>query len=119
MKQTIAIYILLNISRSKRNQAMKFDQLIEYNVRNIFLEKSYTKWGEETILGTFSKKSKLTLSLDQYSKVLRSLFFIVSLVEGYRYILNLSCRPLGFTSYKAFLKNKKRSGTNLPASFSA
>ena len=28
---------------------MKFGQLIEYNVRNIFLEKSYTKCGRETI----------------------------------------------------------------------
>ena len=31
------IYILANISGSKGNQAMKFCQLIEYNVRNIFL----------------------------------------------------------------------------------
>ena len=38
---TIAINILLNISRSKDNQTMKFGQLIEY-IRNIFLEKSYT-----------------------------------------------------------------------------
>ena len=28
---------------------MKFDQLIEYNTRNVFLEKSYTKCGGETI----------------------------------------------------------------------
>ena len=35
---------------------MKFSQLIEYNMRNIFLEKSYTKLGEETILtGSFLK----------------------------------------------------------------
>ena len=26
---------------------MKFDQLIEYNMRNIFLEKSYAKYGGE------------------------------------------------------------------------
>ena len=38
---TISIYILTNISRSKDNQAMKFVQLIAYNVRNVFLEKSY------------------------------------------------------------------------------
>ena len=31
----------------------------------------------------------------------------------------LSCRPLIFISYKAFLKNKKRSGTSLLATFSA
>ena len=39
-KQIITIHILLNISRRKGNQSMKFDQLIEYNVRNIFLQKS-------------------------------------------------------------------------------
>ena len=36
-----------------------------------------------------------------------------------RYILKLSCRTLVITTYKAFLKNKKRSGTSLSASFSA
>ena len=35
-QQIIAIHILPNISGSKRNQAMKFGQLIEYNMRNIF-----------------------------------------------------------------------------------
>ena len=30
------MYILPNISRRKGNQAIKFDQLIEYNMRNIF-----------------------------------------------------------------------------------
>ena len=44
------------ISRSKDNQKMKFAQLIEYNMRNIFLEKSYTKYGEETFPRLFSKK---------------------------------------------------------------
>ena len=37
---------------------MKFCQLIEYNMRNIFLEKLYTKCGRRTILKPFSKKSK-------------------------------------------------------------
>ena len=37
-KQTIAIHTRPNISRSKGNQAMKLDQLIEYNMRNIFLK---------------------------------------------------------------------------------
>ena len=32
--------------------AMKFDQLIEYNMRNMFLEKSWTKCGRETRPGT-------------------------------------------------------------------
>ena len=36
--QTIAIHILANISRSKRNQTMKFGQLIEYNRKPFFLK---------------------------------------------------------------------------------
>ena len=64
--QTFAIHILPNISRNKGNQTMKFiGQLIEYNVRNIFLEKSYTKCGGETIPRPFSKKSILDIPPDQ------------------------------------------------------
>ena len=44
-KQAIAIHILPYISRNKYNQTNKFGQLIEYNMRNIFIEKSYTKRG--------------------------------------------------------------------------
>ena len=55
---------------------MKFGQLIEYNMRNIFLEKSYTKCGGETISRPFSKKLKLSMSLHQYSKVLYILFLL-------------------------------------------
>ena len=47
-KQKIAMY-MPNISRSKGNQTMKLSQLIEYNMRNIFLRKSYTKCGGESI----------------------------------------------------------------------
>ena len=44
---------------------MIFGQLIEYNMRNIFLEKSYTKYGGETSPRPFSEKLKLSISLDQ------------------------------------------------------
>ena len=37
--QTIAMHRLPNISQRKGNQTRKFGQLIEYNKRNIFLEK--------------------------------------------------------------------------------
>ena len=40
-KQTITIHILPNISRGKFSQTMKFSRLMEYNVRNIFLQKSW------------------------------------------------------------------------------
>ena len=45
--------------------------------------------------------------------------FIVCSVECYQNIWKLICRPLAFTSYKAFLKSRKRSGTSLRASVSA
>ena len=56
-KKTIAIHILPNIPRRKDNQTTKIDLLIEYNMRNIFLEKSYTKCDGETIPRPFFKKS--------------------------------------------------------------
>ena len=37
--QTITIHILTNNSLSKDNQTMKFGQLLEYNKRNIFIQK--------------------------------------------------------------------------------
>ena len=42
-KKTVVIHVLSNISRSKGDQTMKFGQLIEYNTRNVFLNKSCTK----------------------------------------------------------------------------
>ena len=81
---------------------MKFGQLIEYNMRNIFLVKSYIKHGGESIHKPFSKRSKLSISLDLQSKVLYSLLLLNFQVKGYRYVLKLSCRPVTFTSYEAF-----------------
>ena len=47
-RQTITVQILPNISKNKDNHAMKFGQLIEYNVRNIFHQKLWEKWGKKT-----------------------------------------------------------------------
>ena len=44
---------------------MKSGQLIEYNMKNIFVEKSYTEYAGETIPRRLSKKSKLSISQDQ------------------------------------------------------
>ena len=44
---------------------MKSGLLIEYNMKNIFLEKLYTECGGKTVPIPFSKKSKLSISLDQ------------------------------------------------------
>ena len=56
--------ILPDILRSKGNQTTKFGQLA-YDIKNIFVEKSYTECGGETIPGPFStKKLNLGFSLD-------------------------------------------------------
>ena len=70
-QQTIAMHILSNLLRSKGNQAIEFGLLIEHNMRNIFPQKSYTHWVGVTIPRPFRKisKSKLSISLDQKSKV--------------------------------------------------
>ena len=62
---------------------MKFGQLIECNMRNIFLEKSFKKCGGETSPRPFSEKLKLAISLDQWSKGFVQFVFIVWQGEGY------------------------------------
>ena len=44
---------------------MKFGPLIECNMRNIILEKSYTKYDGETSPRPFFEKLKLSISLDK------------------------------------------------------
>ena len=44
-------------------------------MRNIFLEKSCTEYGGETSPRSFPEKLKVSISLDQLSKVLYSLLF--------------------------------------------
>ena len=70
------MHILPNILRRKGNQTMKFGQLIEHNMVNIFLEKLYTKYGGEKGSRPFSKKSKLSIFLDQNSEICYSLFLL-------------------------------------------
>ena len=45
--------------------------------------------------------------------------FQLLVFEDDQNILRLRCWPLAFTSYKTFLKKRKRSGTSLPALYSA
>ena len=50
---------------------MKFGALKEYNTRNIFNEKSFTRCGEEASPKALYKKIKnLTISLDQQLNVI-------------------------------------------------
>ena len=54
-QKIIPVRILSNISRRKGNPTMKFGQLIECNIRNIYLEKSCTKCGEKQVPNPFIK----------------------------------------------------------------
>ena len=83
---------------------MKFGQLIEYKMSNIFLEKSYTK------CGGIKKQNWAYLSIN--SLIVIKFAFTVCPSRVYQNILKLRCWPLAFTLYKAFLRNKKRSGTS-------
>ena len=42
-QQIITILMLPNLSKNKGNRTMKFGQSKKYNIRNIFLRKSYRK----------------------------------------------------------------------------
>ena len=61
---------------------MKFNQLIECNMKNIFLEKSQTKCGGKTSPRPFSEKLKLSVSMDQSSKLLYSLFLLYGMLRA-------------------------------------
>ena len=66
-QKIIAIHILSNIARSKDNQIIKFDQLIEYNMTNII------HYIRATTPRPFHE-SKLSISLDQSLKYYKMCF---------------------------------------------
>ena len=83
-------YMLPDISQSKDNQAMKFGQIKEYNMINIFIKKSCTKCGGQTSSRSFFKKLKLSTYLHQQSEVSYSLFLLHVQVGDYQNILKLT-----------------------------
>ena len=68
---------------------MKVDPLIECKIRNIFLEKSYTKCGGEASPRLFYKILKLRIDLEKHSELLQNLFLLHVQVEVYQNILKL------------------------------
>ena len=62
--QIIKIRMLSNISRSKLNQTMKFDQLIE-----IFFLKNHTQNVVEKLVPDTIIKKKLSITLDLISEI--------------------------------------------------
>ena len=61
---------------------MKIGQLIEYNMRNIFVEKTYAKCGIQVIPRLLSKTSKLSISQDRQGKALTSLLLLYANLQS-------------------------------------
>ena len=80
---------------------MKFGQLIEYNISDIFLEKSYKKYCGDAIPRAFSRKSKLNISVDQQCKVLYKLFLSTKVQTTCFYLIYSSLKN---TKTKGHLK---------------
>ena len=70
------MHTLANISKSKGNQTIKVGQLIECNIRKIFLEKSYIKCGWETSPKPFSEILKLIMNFEVKLMFLIKRFFL-------------------------------------------
>ena len=85
---------------------MEFGQLVVYNKRSIFLAKSHTKCGGEAIPRPLSKKSKLSISLDQYVKVYTVCLYR-SQVEDHPKILKLNPDHLLLPHIKLFSETKR------------
>ena len=95
------------------NETMKFGQLIEYNIRNIFPEKSNPKYGGIASLTAFYKKSKLRKSVDQQYESYK-VFFIVCPTRSLPKYIKTKVLTTCFYLIQSFLKSKKKSETNLP-----
>ena len=85
---------------------MKIGQLKDCNINNVFLEKSYTKCGRETIPRLFSKNIKIEHISGSIVRSCIQFVLVASQVEGYQNILKLRRRPLTFTPYKGLCKTK-------------
>ena len=72
-------------------------------MRNIILEKSFTKCGQDDSARPFSKKSKLSISLDQQSEILYSLFILHAHRGGSR--TAATSQMDGFQPFNIFTKS--------------
>ena len=85
---------------------MKFGQSIECNMRNIFLEKTYTKWGGENSPRPFSEKLKLSISLTRWSKILYSLVLLYAKLRAIEIYWKWSEDHLLFPRYASSKNNR-------------
>ena len=92
--------ILPNISRSKNNQTLKLGQLIEYNKKNIFIRKLYTKWAREAssrplfvFLWQFlTTESPLKIMKNAFYFTSKPLFVLRIFKVFFKFLISWSCR---------------------------
>ena len=113
-KQTTAIHTQPNISRSIDHRTMKFGQLIENNMKNIFMKNNAQNLVEKLIPGPFLKNQN-----SAYLWINNLKFYRVCFYWGLPAYIKSKMLTLVFTSYEAFSTIKKRSETSLSGSFSA
>ena len=83
--------MLPNASRRKGKQTMKFGHFTEYNRRNIFIEKSYSKCGEASPW-PFSQKINIEhISGSIVWNVIKFVFIVCPSQGLYQNILKLRC----------------------------
>ena len=82
VQEIIRIHILPNIFRSKSNHTMTFCQLMEYNVRNIFLQKLCTKCGGEASSRPFYKNQNWAYLWTNSLKCYKVCFFFLCSSQG-------------------------------------
>ena len=84
------MHVLPNVLRNKDNQAMKFGQLIKFNMK---------KHCGETSPRLFSGKLKLSISRSTVWIFIQFVLLLLQ-VEDYHNVLKLSCWPLAFNFIK-------------------
>ena len=99
---------MLNIARSKSNQPMKFGQLLECNMRNIFPEQSCTNCDGKTCHRLFSEELKLSISLDISSLKFHTICFYCLASCGLSKFIKTKLQTTCFHLISGFFKLTKR-----------
>ena len=118
-KQTFAIHILPCISRSKDNQTVKYGQLIEYNMKRIFLENQTQNIVEKLVPNPFLKNQNWAYLWINSLKFYRvNLYWVPS--WGLSKYYETKLQTTYFYFFESFFKKQKEVwGTSLSASFCA
>ena len=101
---------LPSISRTRGYQTIQFIQLIEYNLRNIFLKKSYTKCGWEAILFKIIEIEHISGSA--VWNFIQFVFIVYPSRGLLKYIETKVLTTCFYLTWSSF-KNKNRSRTSL------